>query len=350
MLKFAGPLVGLLLGLWPLGGVSVESRQKSRIPGVLLPAPLSSMAPLSVDAGHFRYAMSKVPTDCVDPALSDYPDIKRNLAAIRSARLCYRREVVKEGSFSWEFHIFRHAKDRDGPFWLLPHDDENTAFEAAVYAVDTYGGGFLAIDSGQNRHVRGQDPNRNFSRTGGESMLCREQARPAPKYTAAVIGHFKGHRRFPYLSLHNNANRWAGDGGRGTISVSRRSSVLRGFSSGVATGEYRDEDNLVFIAGLRPYELDRQAQRKVSALNRLGLNVVYKQVTSKSFNCSLSDYVIRNRLGDYYNVEAQHGRSKIQKGMIDRLMKYLGRRPVRGSPYDDNQFLGGSVPSSVSAR
>ena len=168
-----------------------------------------------------RYAMSRVPTDCLDPKKSDYPDIRRHLSAIRAARLCYRRETVKEGRFRWVFHVFHHPTERNGPFWLLPHDDENTAFEAAVYAVATYGGGFLAIDSGQGRRFQGQDPNRNFSRGWSESMLCREQSRPAPKFTAAVMGHFKAHRRHPYLSLHNNSDGWSGNGGRGTISVHR---------------------------------------------------------------------------------------------------------------------------------
>ena len=334
---FAAPAF-LLYALQPAHPASVESLR----PPALTPPAFEQRTTLGA---HFeRYAMSRVPRDCLDPAKSNNPDIRRHLATIRAARLCYRRETVEEGRFRWMFHLFHHPTERDGPFWLLPHDDENTSFEVAVYAVDTYGGGFLAIDSGQRRRFRGQDPNRNFSRSWSESALCREQASPAPEYTAAVLGHFKAHRKFPYLSLHNNGDRWAGNGGHGTISVYRSLPILRGFPSATAVGDFRDEDNLVFVAGLRPYAQDREAQRKVERLNRLGLNVVHKQVTTRSFNCSLSDFVTRNRLGDYYNVEAQHGRSSVQKAMVDRLMKSLGHRPLRDSTHDGGPFLGGAPP------
>lgn len=49
----------------------------------------------------------------------------------------------------------------------------------------------------------------------------------------------------------------------------------------------------------------------------------------------MSDYVAANRLGDYYNIEAQHGHLETQKQMIDRLMQHLGRQPVaHPSPFD----------------
>jgi hypothetical protein len=315
----------------------------STVPHQPIDAAATLNAPLpGPDLHREQYAMSRLPSDCLDPRRSGYADIRRNLAAILSARLCYRRETLSEGGFRWVFHLLHHPHEPDGPFWVLPHDNEDTAFDAAVYAVVTYGGGFLSVDSGHQRHLLGQDPNRNFSRGWTESMLCREQARPAPDYTAAVISHFKKRGPLPFLSLHNNRDGWRDGGGRGTVSVHRRDPYLLGFPSAHARGQHRDQDNLVFLAGLEPYPLNRRAQRRVAALNRLGLDVVYKRVTDDSFNCSLGDYVVRNRLGDYYNLEAQHGHLSAQKGMIDRLMKHLGRRPAGGSPHDGGPFLGGS--------
>jgi hypothetical protein len=304
-------------------------------------SPSASSGKRLFSAGELRYAMSRVPSSCLDPARSGNPDILRHLSAIRSARLCYRPELVDEGRFQWRFHVFHHPEDPAGPFWVLPHDDEDAAFEAAVHAVDTYGGGFLAIDTGQRRYFRGQDPNRNFSTTWSESALCREQARPAPLFTAAVLKHYKRSRGFPYLSLHNNDNGWRENGGRGTVSVYRNNSVLRGMRGTSATAALRDEDNLVYIAGTRPFASDPDSGERARALNRLGLNVVYRHVTSRSFNCSLSDYVTWNRLGDYYNIEAQHGRADVQKRMVDRLMKHLGRRPVHKSFWDGDGLFGG---------
>ena len=60
-----------------------------------------------------------------------------------------------------------------GPFWFLPHDDENTAFDSAVYATKKYGGGFLAVMANNERYYKGQDPNRNFGDTYGIVRRCK---------------------------------------------------------------------------------------------------------------------------------------------------------------------------------
>ncbi|MGB5831189.1 MAG: hypothetical protein WBG92_04270 [Thiohalocapsa sp.] len=275
---------------------------------------------------------------CMDPSEAASKDIRRNLSVIRGSPLCYRRQEVREGAFRWVLHILENRKSPDGPFWVLPHDNEDTAFDAAVYAVMTYGGGLLAVDSAGQRRMLGQDPNRNFSVSQAESRLCRHQRRSAPGYTAAVLGHFKG-RRGPYLALHNNHNGWQGNGGRGTISVFRDTAVLQGFPAGRTGGALRDEDNLVFVASPRPLSTDPATRRRISDLNAAGLNVVHKRVDARSFDCSLSDYVARHRLGDYYNIEAQYGHRLAQQEMIDRLLQTLGIRSLR--PTAPSPFLDG---------
>lgn len=278
-------------------------------------------------------------SECMDPARADSPDVRRNLLAMRGAPLCYRRQEVREGPFRWVFHILEHRKASDGPFWVLPHDNEDTAFDVAVRGVVTYGGALLAVDSGGRRNFLGQDPNRNFSTSLSESRLCRKQRQPAPGFTAAVLDHYKG-RRGPYLALHNNHDGWHGNGGRGTISLYRETAVLRGFPSARAEGQLRDEDNLVFLAGSRALSSDPAARRRIAALNAAGLNVVYKQVDTRSFDCSLSDYIARHQLGDYYNLEAQYGQRQAQQDMLERLMQNLGIRPVRRAAA--SPFLGSS--------
>jgi hypothetical protein len=275
---------------------------------------------------------------CLSPAGSASRDIVRHQRSIDAAGLCYRRETVREGGFDWVFHVLESPRAADGPFWVLPHDNENSAFEAALHAVLTYGGGLLAVDSAGQRNFRGQDPNRNFSSSAAESRLCIGQRAPAPAYTRAVLDHYKG-RRGPYLAMHNNRDGWQGNGGSGTISINRTNAVLysfRGSGSGSA-GPLRDEDNLVIMAGLRTPASDPAVRRRIAALNAAGLNVQYKQVTGRSFDCSLSDYVARHRLGEYYNIEAEHGSTATQIDMTDRLMSVLGIRPLRGAAA--NPFL-----------
>ena len=267
-------------------------------------------------------------SDCLDPARSGSRDIERNLAAIRKAPICYRRQEVREGAYRWVFHILEHRKAADGPFWVLPHDNEDTAFDAAVYAIATYGGGLLAVDSAGQRRFRGQDPNRNFSSSASESRRCVNQNAPAPGYTAAILAHYQG-RRGPYLAMHNNYHGSEATGGRGSISLYGARSGMHGFPSSTAIGPLRDEDNLVVIAGLGPPGSDPVARNQIAALNAAGLNVLYKQVTERNFDCSLSDYLARHRRGPYYNIEAEHGQRGAQIDMVDRLMKMLGVKPLR---------------------
>ena len=267
-------------------------------------------------------------TECMDPAEARSADVRRNLARLRGAPICYRRQEVREGNFHWVFHILEHTRAPDGPFWVLPHDNENAAFDAGVEAILTYGGGLLAVDAGGARNFRGQDPNRNFSTSAAEARLCRKP-RPASRYTRAILAHYEG-RKGPYLALHNNSNGHAQNGGSGNLSMQLTGPYLtarHGARAGPAA--LRDEDNLVVVAGPRALRADAVLNRRVSELNRAGLNVLHKEVTASNFDCSLSDYLARHRLGDYYNLEAEHGARATQTEMIDRLLATLGVQPLR---------------------
>jgi hypothetical protein len=318
------------------------------VAGTAQSLPAAMIGPSGTSAW-LQPVMSKGPSACLDPARASSIDVRRHEAQIRAGGLCWRQELVREGPFRWRLNLIENPK-RTGPFWVLPHDDENTAFSAAIHAVLTYGGGLVAIENGGGRTVLGQDPNRNFSRTRAESARCTQQHRPAPKFTAALLRHYQPNGPLPYLSMHNNADGWHGNGGRGNLSLYRRERGHWSFPAPKAIGDLADEDNLVFIAGRTPYAANPSARRTVSSLGRLGLNVIYKQVTNGSFDCSMSDYVTMNRLGDYYNIEAQHGRLETQKLMIDRLMQHLGQRPTkRRSPFQ-SQFLSllGTSPAGLS--
>ncbi len=261
-------------------------------------------------------------SECMEPTLAASTDIQRNLGRIERAPLCYRRQQVYEGGLHWTFHILEHRVHPQGPFWVLPHDDENTAFDVAVQAVIDYGGGLLAVDSGGQRRYLGQDPNRNFSRTRAESRSCRGQARPAPAYSQAVLDHYRG-RPGPILALHNNRDGWSENGGAGTISLANGSAAVSAYP-GRGSGRLRDEDNLVFVIGTRPLSADPTLKRRVVALNAAGLNLMHKQLSASNFDCSLSDYVARHGLGEYYNIEAEHGDQQTQQQMVDRLLAVLG--------------------------
>lgn len=86
------------------------------------------------------------------------------------------------------------------------------------------------------------------------------------------------------------------------------------------------------MAGRRPPHADPRAHRQIAALTRSGLNVVYKTVDARSFDCSLSDYVAWHRRGDYFNIEAEHGDYRAQTEMVERLLASIGVRRLDQRP------------------
>ncbi len=85
--------------------------------------------------------------------LQRYPDIARNRRAVRG--LCSYLLSFREGAYRWDMLLVLHPKATRGAFWFLPHDNENSAFDSAVYAVRKYGGGFLSVLSGGSRYHQG---------------------------------------------------------------------------------------------------------------------------------------------------------------------------------------------------
>jgi len=273
-------------------------------------------------------ASKKPSSGCLDPSQQSDPDIRRNMAVIKK-HFCLTKERFTEAGRTWVFHIFTSKTHRNGPFWGLPHDNEDAAFDAAVYAVWKYGGGFVAVAAREKRFFAGQDPNRNFGINQHDARICRGQGAPAPEFTRRFMRHFSD-TRYPVLALHNNADSYAGAGGSGGISAKRKTHILHGMLSPYAKGDFRDDDNLVFIAGRNAYGKNKKAQQLTAKLHRSGMNVIYELVTRNGMDCSMSNHVLLRQPGrGYFNIETQHGKAETQKRMIERLMKILAIRPVR---------------------
>ncbi len=253
------------------------------------------------------------------------PDILRNRKRLRD--MCLYRVEFEEGAYRWKMLLVFNPQRKKGPFWYLPHDNENSAFDAAVYAMMKYGGGFLAVRSGGNRYFKGQDPNRNFGDDARTARVCPAQRTPAPLYSRNVFGIIDSFRSssMPYLALHNNSDGWRGNGGRGGISILKKSDrvlsypAYKNIKSGRKKG-LQDEDSMVYIAG-------RSSSPPASVLKRLhkaGLNVKYEIVDRVHNDCSMSNYVVlKKRSSRYYNIESEHGDTATQIRMIDRLLRAI---------------------------
>jgi len=265
--------------------------------------------------------------NCVDPGAVNDSDVARLAAILRESGLCVRQEHASDGGFDWTFTVVENLTTPGGPVWYLPHDNENAAFDTAVHAVRNHGGRLIAVEAADNRSFRGQDPNRNFGRTADVAASCRDQRAAAPNYTDYVMAYLKP-APVAYLSLHSNDPGYNGDGrgGAGTISVFRKSSVMRGFAApNPPNAAFRNGDNAVLFAGTEAYGNSSDAQRKRAALNDAGMNAIYEHVTWSRNDCSLSNYILLN-FNDkpYYNVEVQHGDAATQIAMVERLLPLIG--------------------------
>ncbi|MEA2027714.1 MAG: hypothetical protein U9N49_01890 [Campylobacterota bacterium] len=248
-------------------------------------------------------------------------DIYRNLKDIKS--LCLKELSFKEGKYHWKMLLVWNPQEPKGAFWYLPHDDENAAFDSAVYATRHYGGGFLAVINRDRRVFAGQDPNRNFGTTATQARICSQQKHPAPLYVKtifSIIDSFRD-RRYPYLTLHTNSNGHSGNGGAGHISMLKKGSTVLSFPAAtIKRGKklgLSDEDSLIYIAtkNKKP-NMDR-----VKRFNDLGINVKYELVNPRRNDCSMSNYVVLE-LGSeaYINIEVEHGDGDTQKVMIDKVL------------------------------
>ena len=249
-------------------------------------------------------------------ALKSYPDVRRNYRSLQG--LCVNLISFKEGRLNWKMLLIVNPKAPNSAFWFLPHDNENSAFDSAVYATRKYGGGFLSVVAAGQRYFKGQDPNRNFS--DASVRVCSKQSAPSPIYTSVVFSIIDSFRSagMPYLALHNNTN-------GGGITALKSSKFVKSFlaysraqvkqGSGLA-----DEDSLLYIAG----SSFNPPTQKISNLLNLGMNVKYEIVNSRSNDCSMSNYIVIGRgSSNYYNIEAQHGKSATQKRMVDLLMRVI---------------------------
>ena len=256
--------------------------------------------------------------------LKNIKDVRRNAKALKN--MCIYIVAFKEGKYPWKMLLVTHAKKPKGAFYFLPHDNENTAFDTAVYASQKYGGGFLAVMANNKRYFRGQDPNRNFGHTHHTARVCSKQKYPAPLYSSNVfkiIDTFKS-SSYPYMALHNNKNGHFGNGGSGGVSILRSSTLVKSYLAhkniSKKTRALADEDALVYIAGTA----SQPSKYKLQALLGLGLNTRYEIVNKVSNDCSLSNYVVLTKGSrKYYNIEAQHGDLQTQKKMLDLMMKII---------------------------
>ncbi|HEV7234409.1 MAG TPA: hypothetical protein VGN36_09190 [Sphingorhabdus sp.] len=217
-----------------------------------------------------------------------------------------------ENGFDWHLIRFASSAKPDGPLWMVPHDDENAAFDAMIAAIKERGGVGVTVNSGPGSlrrqagngvcGVRAQtvttcDPNRNFDAS-------------TPLFTDAFLS--QRPKDQPIVALHTNTYGFSGDGhgGRGEITVLDREAYRR--------GETKPRDGALFAVnpkadmanydtlGLTAYRASdgTPAEQCGRAIADAGVHFWHERVAKS--DGSMSNYLILNRPEiAYFNAESR---------------------------------------------
>lgn len=214
-----------------------------------------------------------------------------------------------EAGFNWHLLRFSSIENPHTIIWVVPHDDENAAFEAMIAAIKKHGGTGIVVNSGKGglrrqvgfgtcggrpAIIKSCDPNRNFSAA-------------TPLFAAAILDHWIGHQQ-PVIALHTNGAGAAGDFSLLDIKAYKRGRVK------LRQGAYRainplpqmdNYDTLGLIA--YPAKDGKPAEAVIAcrtALNNVGIHFWHEKVGKT--DGSLSNYLALQRPEiPYFNAESR---------------------------------------------
>ncbi len=243
-------------------------------------------------------------------------DVARNIAREHFFDGLNIREMrFSENGFDWHLLRFASVDKPDGPIWVVPHDDENAAFDAMISAVHTYGGTAIAVNSGPGS-ARRQSGDGNCGVRQGRVTSCdpnRNFGAQTPIFTAAFVGLFQPDQ--PVIALHTNSVGFSGDGasGRGDITIYDRAAFMRGDIKAARIGQLA-VDPLPEMANPDTFALSAFVEASGAppakdiacgnAMARSGVHFWHEPV--RASDGSLSNYLILNRPDiAYVNAESR---------------------------------------------
>ena len=235
-----------------------------------------------------------------------------------------------EAGFDWHLLRFVNASKPIGPLWVVPHDDENAAFDSAITALKTHGGVAIVVNSGpgSSRMLSGQgtcgglatvlfrcDPNRNFSSA-------------TPLFTNAHLDQRAAGQ--PVIAFHTNSPGFGP--GKGEITIIDAAAASKGkirprkngYFGGSGPAVLKDNDSYAIMPFVAP-KIPEDDVRCRKALVQAGVHVWHEAV-SKS-DGSLSNYAVLEKVDmAYVNMESRREEnlkdaSKRHQLMVDAYLK-----------------------------
>ena len=243
----------------------------------------------------------------VDPLSVQDDDFQRHRDASTWRGLTVSRIAFTEERASWAIWRIEDRARPTGPLWVVPHDNENAGFEAALASIRRYGGTIMAVDSGdrggegerRNAAVAfGQpiDPNRHFH--DGLPLYSRTMLAPLAKGAWPIIAL---HTNSPGYNPRGSSCPPEGDtSGEGVVSIRYCDDVLTPSASQARQWPFDDDDNLAFAAFRS--SVGRGSAFCGAEMVAADFNILFERVANT--DGSLSNYAVLNRL-DYLNFEAR---------------------------------------------
>ena len=138
----------------------------------------------------------------VDPMTMATDDFTRLANPAIWDGLSVNRIEFREDRAFWRLYRIVNLRHPGGPLWFVPHDNENAAFQAAVFAVRSYGGVVIAIE--EARSIDGPDSRMNPDVAYGRSIDPNRNFRDdTPSYAATVLADLGSPTRL-IVALHTN--------------------------------------------------------------------------------------------------------------------------------------------------
>ena len=276
----------------------------------------------------------------VDPMVMGTDDFTRLASPAIWDGLSVSRIEFREDRAFWRLYRIVNLRHPSGPLWFVPHDNENAAFQAAVFAVRSYGGVVIAVE--EARSVDGPDSRMNPDVSYGRPIDPNRNFRDdTPNYAATILADLGAPPRL-IIALHTNEPGYdasestctppgATNTGKGEISVLLCSDLYSPRPSVRAAWPYDDTDSVAIVS----YLGDRSPANGYCArpLADADMNIMYEHVVTS--DGSLSNYALFRGL-PYVNLETQD-RGTDPIGMANarsRLLTMIGTVMARCAPIE----------------
>ncbi|QDZ07232.1 hypothetical protein FPZ24_06845 [Sphingomonas panacisoli] len=276
----------------------------------------------------------------VDPLTMGTDDFARLADPALWDGLTVTRIEFRDDRAFWRLYRIDNARKPDGPLWFVPHDNENAAFQAAIYAVRAYGGQVIAVE--EARSVDGPDSRMNGDVAFGKPIDPNRNFRDeSPAYASEILAGLGQPPRL-IVALHTNepgydaASSTCGPPppaytGKGEISVLLCSDLYMPRRSFYGDWPFDDTDSVAIVS--YPGSGGPGDGFCVHGLADADMNIMLERVMTS--DGSLSNFALFHRL-PYVNLETQD-RGVTPQGLGDarsRLLAMIGTVMDRCAPID----------------